>query len=332
MGSESIRVTVGVPTYNRPRHIVRCVEAILKNTYDSFELLVIDQSSSDATKQLINAGFPSHPKLRYIHTQRVGPSYARNVALQQASGSLILYTDDDVIVSKNWIQGHVRCRNILENQGITAGVVGGPIHAVYESPLPEWWPEELLYSLCDVDFGTARGPYPDGRLPMGANFGCPVDLLKSVGGFDERIGPAGAWRLIPRVGEDSATATKIARIGYPPYFEPDAPVRHLTSADRLTRRYFCLRIFSQGYSTQLWEFGLDPPAPTSLVRTACKELIKSIRSALRILLGSAMAGTKRSPKSTALEAAWCLQFLGRLCATLTWSSMGALRSLGLRQR
>lgn len=318
MSSESIRVTVAVPTYNRDRLIAGAVGAILQNSYEDFELIVVDQSESRATKTRIEAAFGGHPKLRYIHTERVGISHARNVALHEASGNFMLYTDDDVIVPGRWIESYVRSQRCLEFEGFGPAVIGGPIRARYESPRPSWWPEEFSYCLGDVDLGSQRGPYPDGMLPMGANIWFPVDLLKFLGGFDERFGYGGAMGSLATVGEESLAVEKIARLGYGVFYEPEAWVTHLTPSDRLSLRYFGQRLFSQGYSMQLWEFALDPPTPRLRALTACKEMLKSLRAVLRIVVGMPLSGRRWSMKEVALQGGLGLQFLGRMCGAIAW--------------
>ena len=85
--SASIRVTVAVPTYNREKHIGPCLRAIGENAYDNLELIVVDQSSSDATERVVEDHVRRQPGLRYIRGDRVGASHARNVALNATSGS-----------------------------------------------------------------------------------------------------------------------------------------------------------------------------------------------------------------------------------------------------
>jgi hypothetical protein len=156
---------------------------------------------------------------------------------------------------------------------------------------------------------------------MGANIWFPVDLLKSVGGFDERFGSGGTAGSIATVGEESLAVEMIARLGYGVFYEPEAWVTHLTSSNRLCPRYFVQRLFSQGYSTQLCEFALDPPTARLRALTACKEMLKSLRAVLRIVVGMPLSGRRWSMKDAALQAGLGVQFLGRMCGAVAWTAV-----------
>ncbi|MBI5571862.1 MAG: glycosyltransferase [Desulfomonile tiedjei] len=319
--SASIRVTVAVPTYNRERHIGPCLRAIGQNAYDNFELIVVDQSSSDATGRVVADHVHRQPELRYIHVDRVGVSYARNVALNEASGSLILFTDDDVRVSPGWIQAYVDCYTALRKRGITPGVMSGPLRAVDLAPRPAWWPDEFAYCLCELNVGSVRQEYPPGMLPLGANFGFPVDILRAVGGFDERFGMGGdLTSRIPLVGEDSLTGLRIARLGYPLYFEPSAGALHVNEKERLTLQFYFKRLFIQGYSAALWEYVLDRPLRGCVARSSGKDLLRSIRSVLRIVMGIPLREETDRARDAMLEAGWAAVSLGRVYGAVRFLS------------
>ena len=86
--------TVIMPTYNRCYILWRAIESVLKQTYPFFELLIIDDASSDDTAKLVKIF--SDPRLKYYKLKKnVGPSAARNFGLRKAQGELIAYLDSD---------------------------------------------------------------------------------------------------------------------------------------------------------------------------------------------------------------------------------------------
>lgn len=86
------RVSVVIPTFNCDRFIRRTVDSALMQTYRDFEVLVVDDGSTDDTRTIL-AGYGS--PVRYIFQENQGASAARNTALESASGEFIAYLDAD---------------------------------------------------------------------------------------------------------------------------------------------------------------------------------------------------------------------------------------------
>ncbi len=87
-------VSVIVPTYNRADYLKECLEAILKQTFFDFELIVVDDGSSDESEAIINSFFTN--KVCYLqHTENRGVSAARNTGIAKAQGDLIAFCDSD---------------------------------------------------------------------------------------------------------------------------------------------------------------------------------------------------------------------------------------------
>jgi glycosyltransferase involved in cell wall biosynthesis len=87
------RVSVVVPTYNRRETIPRALESIHQQTYDDIETIIVDDASTDGTKELIAEQFPSVMYLR--HEDNRGGSAARNTGIQAANGQYIAFLDSD---------------------------------------------------------------------------------------------------------------------------------------------------------------------------------------------------------------------------------------------
>lgn len=91
-------VTVATITYNHEKYIASAIESILNQTFEDFELIVVDDGSTDATAAIIQ-GF-NDPRIRYIWQENQGPSGARNTAIRAARGQLLAQmSGDDIAVS-----------------------------------------------------------------------------------------------------------------------------------------------------------------------------------------------------------------------------------------
>lgn len=86
-------VSVIIPTYNREGTIERSVKSVLEQTYQDFELIIVDDGSTDHTRERVEA-FKSE-KIRYIEQKNAGAAAARNTGIMQARGSVIAFQDSD---------------------------------------------------------------------------------------------------------------------------------------------------------------------------------------------------------------------------------------------
>lgn len=98
------RISVLVCTRNRPGSIGTCLRSILSSPLQAMELVVVDQSTDDQTRAVVQT-LTSDPRLRYIQTPTKGLARARNIGIRAAKTGIILFTDDDVIAEPTWVEG-----------------------------------------------------------------------------------------------------------------------------------------------------------------------------------------------------------------------------------
>ncbi len=282
-----IKVTVVLPTYCGERYIRRSIESILQNGYGEFELIVVDQSPTRAIEQLVLEFFPRDPRLKYVRIEKRGLSHARNVGTQLSSGNLILFADDDVVVTPGWINAYVNCYMELRAKGIQPGVIGGPVEGIWEEDKPLWWPEEYGYLICEFEMGNQRKEYEQGWLPFGANIAFPKDILQEVGGFHEGMGPTCDRKQSISLlsGEDTHCVMKVREKGYPLYYEPSAKVFHIMIKERLTKKYYFKRIFWEGCTQVDVRFLLYPVTRRVIVATAYDSLSRLVKCGKRFITG-----------------------------------------------
>lgn len=88
------KVSVIIPTYNRAEFLSTAISSVLNQTYQDFEIIVVDDSSTDNTTELINSF--SDSRIKYIrHETNKGGSAARNTGIKMSSGQYIAFLDDD---------------------------------------------------------------------------------------------------------------------------------------------------------------------------------------------------------------------------------------------
>lgn len=89
-------ISVVIPTYNSQNTIIRTLSSVLNQTYKDYEIIIIDDGSTDKTKELIESFLQDKKVIyKYIYQKNAGPSVARNNGVQNAIGEYIAFLDSD---------------------------------------------------------------------------------------------------------------------------------------------------------------------------------------------------------------------------------------------
>ncbi|MGJ8677698.1 MAG: glycosyltransferase family 2 protein [Akkermansiaceae bacterium] len=99
------RISLVIPTYNRKDKVVRAVQSALAQTYPPYEILVIDDGSSDGTRELLE----NRSDIRYIYKENGGVSSARNLGIQESAGEWIAFLDSDDTWLPEKLQEQIQC-------------------------------------------------------------------------------------------------------------------------------------------------------------------------------------------------------------------------------
>ncbi|MFM6207508.1 glycosyltransferase family 2 protein, partial [Planktothrix sp.] len=86
------RVSVIIPTYNCDRFLPEAIDSVLMQTYQDYEIIVIDDGSTDQTCQVLES---YKHKIRYFYQENQGSAVARNLGIKQAQGEFIAFLDAD---------------------------------------------------------------------------------------------------------------------------------------------------------------------------------------------------------------------------------------------
>lgn len=97
------KVSVIIPVYNGEKTLKLCLNSILNQTYDNYEVILVDNNSTDKTKEIIKEFQKKDKDIKYIFENQIGRGAARNTGEKEASGDIILMTDCDCIIPFDWI-------------------------------------------------------------------------------------------------------------------------------------------------------------------------------------------------------------------------------------
>jgi len=152
--SPSPTVSVIIPTKNRRADLELTIRTLLRQTVLPQELLVVDQSEETSSRESVEAMLRSAPiALHYIHDPRIpGGAVARNLAMDQAQGEVLLFLDDDVEMEEDFLENLVRT---YQSHPEISGVSG---------VITNYDPPDRLKRLWSRIF--ERGPFHDDRQPI----------------------------------------------------------------------------------------------------------------------------------------------------------------------
>ena len=98
------KISVIIPIYNSEKHLKECVESVLNQTFKNFEIILVDDGSSDASANICDVFAEKHSFVKVVHKENQGVSKARNVGIGISSGEYITFLDSDDYLEKNFFQ------------------------------------------------------------------------------------------------------------------------------------------------------------------------------------------------------------------------------------
>lgn len=231
-----MKVSVVVPTYNRKKLLEKCLNQLSRQDYPDYEVIVVDDGSTDGTDLMVKQKFP---QVVYVRQINKGPAAARNLGIKQATGQIVAFTDDDCFPPLDWLSKLVKGFN--EHPDVVG--VGGYLEAS-ENVLKknriaryEQWQAKVIYKAGDKEY---VGGF---ECPAGGtcNMAYYKKVLDEVEGFDENF-PVPA-------GEDADLKLRLTSRGYKLLYIP-VKVTHL---DSYTYKDFFKRVFVRGIGQVVFE-------------------------------------------------------------------------------
>lgn len=126
-------VSIIVPAYNVEKYIKKCIDSILRQSYTEFELLLIDDGSTDNTSRLCDDLAQQDTRIKCFHKPNGGLSDARNYGLDRMSGKYVTFIDGDDYVSSNYIESLVNMMTVDKDVQIAML----PIQMLSENDIPD---------------------------------------------------------------------------------------------------------------------------------------------------------------------------------------------------
>lgn len=206
----ALRVTVVIPAYNEEAVLPDTLRAALAQTYDNFEIIVVDNASKDRTSEVAK----QFPGVKVVREDRKGILFAREGGRKAATGDIIAHLDADCLPPPTWLATGVANFN---NPNIVA--VSGPCD-FHDGPTAFRWTslylQKTIFTLTNL---IIQHVLRNGAVLIGGNTMIRASALASIGGYDTTIS---------FYGEDTDTAKRLARVGrvrFIPRFEMKTSAR-----------------------------------------------------------------------------------------------------------
>jgi len=247
--SVNLTASVIVATRNRADYLTECLRRLAdQRCQEQFEVIVIDNDSTDDTPKVIEEWMRKNPQLRTFRETRIGLSAAKNAGARLAKGRLLIFTDDDVLMESNWLEAYLDWFARIADTNV---LVGGPIVPVLNDlqPWPHWFDEQGLAEMGLLHYGVERR-LMDWEYVWGANMALPAALFERVGPWNEGVGRRGEER---GTFEDTEYQDRVRAIGATVWFCPDLGLRHRIEPDRLRTRNLIQVAFNRGRNTFVLE-------------------------------------------------------------------------------
>lgn len=113
--NESIKLTIAVPVYNVSKYLNRCLNSLIDQQYDSKEILIINDGSTDDSLEICKNYEEKYSYIRVINQENKGLAYVRNRCIQEAKGEYISFIDSDDFVLPDLYQN---CMDIIEKNNV----------------------------------------------------------------------------------------------------------------------------------------------------------------------------------------------------------------------
>jgi len=272
-----MKVTVAICTWNRARLLNETLQSLSRIHLPGgvpWEVIVVDNNSTDGTAAVLNTWRTKLP-LRTLFEATPGQTHARNTALAHATGDLVIWTDDDVLVTPQWLAAYVEAAK----QWPEAAFFGGSIEPLFDVPPPDWIKanlEALQGVLVIRQLGEDVRPLKPGERPFGANMAFRRSAIVNHW-FDTSIGHC-AGRLLG--GDDLNYVDALVSEGRWGVWVGAAKVAHHVPAERMTVAFLRRWCDDAGMSCARQTFGHGLPELLGLprwhmrryVETGCKLL------------------------------------------------------------
>ncbi|MBU0477487.1 glycosyltransferase [bacterium] len=236
-------ISILISTYHRPDLLAQTLESFCELDIGdlTWEILVVDNAGERSTQDVIG-NFSRKIPVKYLVETSLGKTNALNYILSLAKGDLFVFTDDDIIASKNWLKE------------IWEGTKRWPEHFIFGGRILPRWPHNRkinhsfykeAYAI--TEWEDLEGVYSAYKV-WGPNMAIKREVFKQGLKFNRFIGPSCKDNIVDIVGDETELLLRLEKSGYKTIYLPNAIVFHQIRPEQMEKRWIYKRAFRVGRS------------------------------------------------------------------------------------
>ena len=242
-------LSVIICTYNREKYLYNVLKSIAENDFptNQYEIVLVNNNSTDRTEEECRRFVESFPEVRfrYFLEPQQGLSYARNRAVIESEGDVLVFVDDDALINNSYLQTYAD----FFDRHPEIEAAGGPIIPRYETSEPAWMSHYTKALITGYKYlGERIREFPKGDYPGGGNAAYRASVFKVVGLFNVELGRRGD-SLIGAEEKDIFDKMTSRKMSF--YYLPTAILYHIIPEKKLSEDYFNRLTCSIGKSERL---------------------------------------------------------------------------------
>ena len=165
-----MKISVVVPVYNAEKYLAKCIDSVLKQTYTDWELILIDDGSTDGSADIVDRAAAGDGRIIAVHQKNAGPGEARNCGIDVASGDYVVFLDSDDYIAPEYFA-------LLEKKAFNCDLVF--IDVLQVDPNGKELAEERMSRYQEWDKDRILRSQMTGKIPWGGvRKAVSVELLR----------------------------------------------------------------------------------------------------------------------------------------------------------
>ncbi len=212
-------ISIVLLNLNQPKVTIECIESLMKNDYKNFEIILVDNGSTDDSVEIFKTLIEKYAKLKLIETkENFGFAEGNNVGIRDSKGDYILLLNNDTMVKKDFLSNMVKATKMFPKAGAF-----GPKMYLYDRPSEIWHIGGKITKFLNFTYTPLK--YKDTYTSTDWLSGCALMITKEAIRKVGLLNPSFFLYL-----EDVEWSIRAKKAGYDLIYVPDAQLWHIGSA------------------------------------------------------------------------------------------------------
>lgn len=221
-------VSIIIANYNGEAYIQTCLQAVLKTAYDNFDVIVVDDGSTDTSKEIIKKIALSNKKITFLENKKnIGLSRSRNKAIQKSHSEILIFLDNDTQVTPSWVKNIIKVLCFDKKIG---GVQSKLVEFDKRDTIQLVGTKLIPYTGWSVPLGRGakkeKFKRPIKIIGIGAAFAVKREVVDTIGLFDQHM---------VYFNEDLDYSWRIWIAGWKVLLAPESIVYHWTKSPNMRK-------------------------------------------------------------------------------------------------